>query len=195
MKYAFWASVFALASIAFALDGEVGIHDPSTIVLCDGKHYPFGTGGSALVSDDGWTWSRSAAPGRRGMAPDIIRIGDRYYMCVSANIGAQPKAAVNLISNRTLDPDSPYFKITVAGTDRALAATEDAELVTVPAFKGAPEQLWHIEQLTDGTYRIMPGAIPNSEETLALSAVGGSFATLSGFDSKSDRHRWLLNVP
>ena len=29
---------------------------------------------------------------------------------------------------------SPYFKITIAGTDRALAATAEAELVTVPAF-------------------------------------------------------------
>jgi arabinan endo-1,5-alpha-L-arabinosidase len=473
MKYAFSAAILALASLAFALDGSIGIHDPSTIMLCDGKYYTFGTGGSSLVSDDGWTWSRGVVPERRGMAPDIIHIGDRYYMYVSANIGAQPKAAVNMISNKTLDPNSPdykweeggvvassdgiedcnaidpgafldptdgrlwlvygsyfgyirlveldpktgkrlnpddqplniainceassmmyhdgwyyllathgsccrgadsgynirvgrsrkvtgpymdhmgidmikgggklfvgsrgrvigpghfslldlgdgvqkfschyeadldrggasvldirpllwkdgwpvagenvkegtyeiesvrtgtalelavegvpvggrirmpgrrgedgvippqdaaqmsqnwptgnidlrlsnymlqaqqkwmiapvanaggypgspYFRITIAGTDRALAATEDAELVTVPAFTGSPEQLWRVEQLTDGTYRIMPKAIPNSRETPALSAVGSSFATLSRFDSKSDRQRWYLNIP
>jgi arabinan endo-1,5-alpha-L-arabinosidase len=475
------AVVLVLVSAAFALDGQIGIHDPSTIVLCDGKYYTFGTGGSSLVSDDGWTWDRGVAPGRRGMAPDIIHIGDRYYMYVSANIGAQPKAAINMISSRTLKPDapdykweeggvvassdgiedcnaidpgvfldptdgrlwlvygsyfgyirlveldpntgkrlnpndqprniainceassmmyhdgwyyllathgsccrgadsgynirvgrsrkvtgpfmdhmgidmikgggklfvgsrgrvvgpghfslldlgdgvqkfschyeadldrggasvldirpllwkdgwpvagenvkegtyeiesvrtgtalelavegvpvggrrrmpgrggggggmfggtggvippqdvtqvsqnwpagnidlrlsnymlqaqqkwtitpvadaggypgSPYFKITITGTDRALAATEDAELETVPTFTRTPEQLWRIEQLTDGSYRIMPKAIPNSKETLVLSAVGSSFATLSRFDFKSDRQRWYLNTP
>jgi hypothetical protein len=30
---------------------------------------------------------------------------------------------------------------------------------------------------------------------LALSAVGVSFATLSKFDSKSDKQRWLLKTP
>jgi arabinan endo-1,5-alpha-L-arabinosidase len=481
MKYAFLTAILLLASLAFSLDGEIGIHDPSTIMLCDGKYYTFGTGGSSLVSGDGWTWKRGTAPGRRGMAPDVIQIGDRYYMYVSANIGAQPKAAINLISNRTLDPDSPaykweeggvvassdgfedcnaidpgvfldpndgrlwlvygsyfgyirlveldpntgkrldsgdqpvnlainceassmiyqdgwyyllathgsccrgadsgynirvgrsrkvtgpfldhlgidmirgggtlflgsggriigpghfslldledgvqkfschyeadldrggasvldirpllwkngwpvagenvkegtyeiesvrtgtalelavegvpvggrgrmlrrrtggggifegvdesippqdaaqvsqnwpagnidirlsnymlqaqqkwtiepvadaggypgspYFKITVAGTKRALAATDKAELVAVSAFTGTPEQLWRIEQLTDGTYRIMPKAIPNSGEPLALSAVGSSFATLTRFDAGSDKQRWLLNKP
>jgi len=48
----------------------------------------------------------------------------------------------------------------IAGTDRALAAIADAEVVAVPAFTGAPEQLWRIDQLTDGTYRIMPKAVP-----------------------------------
>ena len=50
----------------------------------------------------------------------------------------------------------PYYKIVIEGTNRALAATAGAEIVTVPEFTGAPEQLWRIDQLTDGTYRIMP---------------------------------------
>jgi hypothetical protein len=33
------AAVFIHNSLAFALDGQVGIHDPSTIVVCDGKYY------------------------------------------------------------------------------------------------------------------------------------------------------------
>jgi arabinan endo-1,5-alpha-L-arabinosidase len=61
----------------------------------------------------------------------------------------------------------PYYKIVIAGTDRALAATAEAELITVPTFTGAPEQLWRIDQLTDGTYRIMPKVVPNSKEPLA----------------------------
>jgi arabinan endo-1,5-alpha-L-arabinosidase len=89
----------------------------------------------------------------------------------------------------------PYFKITIEGTDRALAATANAEIVTVPAFTGAPEQLWRIDQLTDGTYRIMPKVVPNSKEPMALTAVGSSTPTLAKFDAKSDKSRWNFRKP
>jgi arabinan endo-1,5-alpha-L-arabinosidase len=59
-----------------ALDGAPYIHDPSTIMMCDGKFYTFGTGGGGLISDDGWTWHREPCPGG-GVAPDIIHI-ERY---------------------------------------------------------------------------------------------------------------------
>jgi hypothetical protein len=42
----------ALATIAFAPDGDIGIQNPSTIVPCEGKYYTYGAGGSLLVSDD-----------------------------------------------------------------------------------------------------------------------------------------------
>jgi len=477
------------ASPAFALDGQVQIHDPSTIVQCNGRFYTYGTGGSCLISDDGWTWRRGVTPARRGMAPDIIHLGDRYYLYVAANIGGQPKAAINMIWNKTLDPNSPdykweeggvvassdgvefcnaidpgllldptdgklwltygsyfgylrlvqldpktgtrldpddkpvdiainceasvmiyhegwyyllathgsccrgadsgynirvgrarkvtgpfldhtgldmlkgggklfvgsggsvigpghfglldlgdgvqkfschyeadldrggasvldirpvlwkdgwpvagdnfqedtyeiesvrtgtalelavegvpvggrrsrgapgaapgargggggggmfggiggvippedvalvstnwpagnvdirmanymcqaqqkwtvtpvaigdgypgspYFKITIAGTSRTLAATEDGELVALPAFTGGPDQLWRIEHLPDGAWRIMAWAVPNSKDSLALSAVGSSFATLAKFDPASDKQRWLFKTP
>ena len=48
-------------------------------------------------------------------------------------------------------PDRRIFKITIAGTDRALAATADAELVVLPAFTGGAGTVWRIDQLTDGT--------------------------------------------
>jgi arabinan endo-1,5-alpha-L-arabinosidase len=110
-------------------------------------------------------------------------------------IQAQQKWTIAPVANTGGYPGSPYFKITIAGTDRALAATDDAELVALPAFTGAAEQLWRIEQLTDGTYRLMPKAVPNSRESLALSAVGSSFATLAQFDPKSDKQRWNLKTP
>lgn len=96
----------------------------------------------------------------------------------------------------TAAPDSsgylggPYYKIVIAGTDRALAATADAEVITVPAFTGAPEQLWRIDQLTDGTFRIMPKIIPNSKEKLALVSSGDSTPTLAPFDMNSDNSKW-----
>jgi arabinan endo-1,5-alpha-L-arabinosidase len=84
----------------------------------------------------------------------------------------------------------PYYKIVIAGTERALAATADAEVITVPTFTGAPEQLWRIDQLTDGTYRIMPKAVPNSGKKLALVSSGDSTPTLAEFDFDSDNSKW-----
>jgi arabinan endo-1,5-alpha-L-arabinosidase len=84
----------------------------------------------------------------------------------------------------------PYYKIVIAGTDRALAATAEAEVITVPAFTVAPEQLWRIDQLTDGTYRIMPKVVPNSNEKLALVSSGDSTPALAEFDFTSDNSKW-----
>ena len=491
------AALLSMALPALALDGQIQIHDPSTIVRCDGKFYTYGTGGSCLVSEDGWTWSRGTTPARRGMAPDIIHIGNLFFMYVARNVGAQPRADINMIWSKSLNtnspeykweesgvvassdgvedcnaidpgvlldpndgrlwlvygsyfgyirlveldpktgkrinpndapvnlainceasilifhdgwyyllathgsccrgadsgynirmgrskkvtgpfldhegmdmikgggklfagstsrhigpghfglldlgdgvqkfschyeadldrggasvldirpllwkdgwpvagenfkegtyeihsvrtgtslelavqgapvggararrggasaggfggpratnaiggapsggffggtnrvpippqnvaevstnwpagdvdvrlanfldqaqqkwtfttvtnaggyPGSPYFKITIAGTDRALAATDEGEPVTVRAFTGKPEQLWRMDQLTDGTWRVMPKSLPNSKEPLALSAIGSSFSTLSKFDPASDKHRWLFTA-
>ena len=46
-----------------ALDGDPGMHDPSTVIESGGRYYSFGTGGGLpiSVSDDGWTWRRMGA--------------------------------------------------------------------------------------------------------------------------------------
>ena len=101
----------------------------------------------------------------------------------------------------TAAPDSSgylgghYYKIVIAGTDRALAATADARVITVPTFTGAPEQLWRIDQLTDGTYRIMPKEVPNSKEKLALVSSGDSTPALAKFDMTSDNSKWNFKTP
>jgi hypothetical protein len=128
------AEVFTLASLALALDGQIGIHDPSTIVLCNGKFNTYGTGGTSLVSDDGWTWRRGVTPPRRGMAPDVIHIGDRYYMYIAANIGAQPKAAINIIWSKTLDPDSADYKWEEGGVVASSDGVEDCNAIDPGAF-------------------------------------------------------------
>jgi arabinan endo-1,5-alpha-L-arabinosidase len=110
-------------------------------------------------------------------------------------VQAQQKWDVTPVANVGGYPGSPYFRITVAGTDRTLAATAGAELVVLPAFTGAPEQLWRIDQLTDGTYRVMPKAVPGSDAPQALSAIGSSMPTLAKFDPQSDRQRWLFRTP
>lgn len=91
----------------------------------------------------------------------------------------------------------PYYKITISGTERALAATADCELTTVPAFTGAQEQLWQIDQLTDGTYRICPKALPDGKPAtdsngrrLCITSIADSTPTLAAFDFSTDNCKW-----
>lgn len=108
---------------------------------------------------------------------------------------AQQKWQVTPVADAGGYPGSPFFRITVAGTDRALAATATGEVQAVAAFGGAPEQLWRIDQLTDGSYRLMPKAMPDGGALMALSAVGSSKPTLARFRPDGDRERWLLKRP
>jgi len=112
-----------------------------------------------------------------------------------AMLQAQQKWMIEPVTGAGGYPGSPYFRICIAGTQRALAASVGGELTTVPAFSGAPEQLWRIDQLVDGTYRLMPKAVPGSSEALALSAIGSSMPTLAKFDPASDRQRWRIQLP
>jgi arabinan endo-1,5-alpha-L-arabinosidase len=83
--------------------------------------------------------------------------------------------------------------ITIAGTNRALTATANLELTTTPEFTGDDSQLWRIEQLTDGTYRIMPKAIPGQEginTRYCIYSAGDSTPTLAPYDFASDNSKW-----
>jgi arabinan endo-1,5-alpha-L-arabinosidase len=143
------AAVLTIALPAIALDGQIQIHDPSTIIHCDGKYYTYGTGGSSLVSDDGWTWRRGVTPSRRGLAPDVIHLGDRYFLYVAANIAAQPRAAVNMIWNKTLDPDSPEYHWEEGGVVASSDGVEDCNAIDPGVFLDPTDgKLW----LTYGSY-------------------------------------------
>lgn len=97
----FTITFLSLLTPALALEGQVGIHDPSTIMKCDGKYYTYGTGGTALVSDDGWVWRAGTRATRTGAAPDVIQIGDRYLQYISHG---------TFIWSKSLDPESPDYQ-------------------------------------------------------------------------------------
>ena len=114
------------------------------------------------------------------LAPAMLQAHQKWIIAPALNAGGYPGA--------------PYYRIGIADTERALTATAGGE-VAATVFTGAPAQLWRIDQLTDGTYRISPKQVPGATAQLALSAVGSSKPTLSTFDPASDRQRWLLGAP
>jgi Glycosyl hydrolases family 43 len=161
------ATVLLLVSPVPALDGQPGIHDPSTVVLHNGKFYAYGTGNGLpiSVSDDGWTWRRAgtlmqALPGGRPgpdvitrggnntWAPDVIRVGDRYFVYYAAP-GTQPKAAIGLLVGKTLDPDSPDYKWEDGGPVVWSDGVEDINAIDPGVFLDPTNgSLW----LTYGSY-------------------------------------------
>lgn len=115
-----------------------------------------------------------------------VRIGDYMFRPHQRwTITAVPNAGGYL--------GNPYYKITIEGTERALAATEKKEVTTVPSFTGTDEQLWRIEQLTDGTFRIMPKVIPGKKginTKYVLYSMGDSTPTLAEYDFSTDNSKW-----
>jgi arabinan endo-1,5-alpha-L-arabinosidase len=111
-----------------------------------------------------------------------------------AMLQAQQKWVIAPVAGAGGYPGAPWFRLSIAGTERSLTATESGELSATP-FTGAAQQLWRIDQLTDGTYRISPKSVPGRTEALYLSAVGSSMPTLQKFDPASDRQRWQLGAP
>ena len=134
----FTLAASALISVsALAQEGKPWIHDPSTIMECDGKYYTFGTGGGGLISEDGWNWFSGAVRPGGGAAPDAIKIGDRYLVAYSATgggLGGGHAGRVLTMWNKTLDPNSPDFGYTEAIEVAASLNDEDCDAIDAGLF-------------------------------------------------------------
>lgn len=143
-------ALLASAPASAQLAGEPYIHDPSTIVMSDGKYFTFGTGGGGLISEDGWTWHSGAVRPGGGVAPDIIKIGDRYYVSYAVGGGGMSgghASNVKVMWTKSLDPKSPDFKFHDVGIVASSNGVEDNDAID-PAFLYAKGHLW----LSYGTY-------------------------------------------
>ena len=155
-----------LGSPLVALDGDPGMHDPSTVVVHDGRFYVYGTGTGLpiSISDDGWTWRRAgtlmqALPGggraRRARArrqqhlgAGRDSVGRQYFVYYSAP-GTQPKAAIGLLVGKTLDPESPDYKWEDGGPVVWSDGVEDSNAIDPGVFRDPTNgSLW----LTYGSY-------------------------------------------
>lgn len=138
------------AAPAESLAGKPFIHDPSTLTFSDGKWYTFGTGSGGLVSQDGWTWQSGPIRTGGGVAPDVIKIGERYYVAYAVGGGGLNgghASQVKIMWTKTLDPASPDFGYHEVGVVAASDGIENADAID-PAFLYVDGRLW----LSYGTY-------------------------------------------
>src|SRR3954453_8035081 len=137
---------------AKAVEGAPYIHDPSTVTLCDGKYYTFGTRGGGLISDDGWTWRDGAVRPGGGAAPDVLRIGDRYlvvYGATGGGLGGGHNGRILTMWNRTLDPSSKDFGYSEAVVVASSDGVEDCDAIDPSLLLDPTDgRLW----LSYGTY-------------------------------------------
>ncbi|MBO9575020.1 MAG: family 43 glycosylhydrolase [Sphingobium sp.] len=153
------ATLAAGVSMAFTLHTAAGaqqlagapfLHDPSTVIESDGKWYTFGTGRGGLVSADGWTWQSGPVRTGGGVAPDVIKIGERYYVAYAVGGGGLNgghASQVKVMWTKTLDPNSPDFKYHDVGVVASSDGVENADAID-PAFLYVEGRLW----LSYGTY-------------------------------------------
>ena len=102
------------------------VHD-RVMAFEDGRYYLFNTGMGigVLSSADLKTWKREAkvldpvpewakacVPAYKGhtWAPDIIRVGDRWYLYYSCSTFGKNISAIGVATNKTLNPESPDFR-------------------------------------------------------------------------------------
>lgn len=112
------------------LKGDLGVHDPVIIREKD-TFYVFSTGGGwrsgiipircsrdlynwklcGHVFDSLPEWATKEIPGARGAwAPDISYYNGKYHLYYSVSTFGKNNSAVGLVTNKTLDPNSPDYK-------------------------------------------------------------------------------------
>jgi arabinan endo-1,5-alpha-L-arabinosidase len=119
-----WASFIPCRA---ALTGQIGLHDPSTIVKDGSKYYVFATGQGITVRSSSnlshWqtapqvfgtapAWTQQEVPANEGhlWAPDILKYGDEYRLYYSISSFGSQDSAIGLATNVTLDAASPNYQ-------------------------------------------------------------------------------------
>jgi len=157
-----------LATPALALQGALGIHDPSTIVKSGSTYWVFGTGDgiACKYSTDliNWTdaksvytktiypgWINGKVPGFAGTfwAPECRYLNGKYYLYYSCSTFGSQASTIGLTTNTTLDPTDPAYKWVDQGEVIASSNVSGGPNAIDPAlFADASSNLW----LTYGSY-------------------------------------------
>jgi len=143
----------------------IHVHDPSTIVKCDGEYWVFYTGRGipSFHSKDLMTWqpgpriftnalewTQQAVPDRHMndfWAPDVIHLGDRYLLYYSVSTFGRKVSAIGLATNPTLDPNNPAYHWTDQGEVIRSTGTNDFNTIDPAVFLDG-KKLW----LSFGSY-------------------------------------------
>ena len=115
------------------LTGQLGAHDPSTVIFDNGKYYYFATGDLLATRSStnlsAWSggpaafnslpaWIPSTVPGYSGnslWAPDVIKLNNQYYLYYSASVWGTKLSGIGYATSPTLDPTAPNYGWTDQG--------------------------------------------------------------------------------
>ncbi|GAB3635923.1 hypothetical protein GCM10027422_15130 [Hymenobacter arcticus] len=155
-----WAS-----APAHALQGNIGLHDPSTIIKDGNKYWIFYTGQGipSKYSTDliNWTqgprpvftqatrpsWISARVPSfvNEYWAPDVIYMNGKFYLYYSCSTFGSQASGIGLATNVTLDPTSPNYNWVDQGevVSSASGAGNSAPNAIDPAMqRDATGNLW-----------------------------------------------------
>lgn len=152
----------ALVTPEMAAFGSRGVrvHDPSTIVKCDGEYWVFYTGNGVPsyhsrdlltwepgphVFSEAPAWKTEAVPAHRGngyWAPDIMRVGDRYLLYYAVSTFGKNGSAIGLAINSTLDTNNPAFGWKDQGEVIRSTSTNNFNTIDPAIFQDTDGKLW-----------------------------------------------------
>jgi carboxymethylenebutenolidase len=180
--------------IGVSIAGMPSMHDPSTVVRFHGKYYVYSTGRGIpfYSSPDGRSWTHegsifdkipdavhAAVPKNDGTnvwAPDIIRVGDQFYLYYAVSSWGSFQSAIGLMTNPVLDPKDPAYK----WTDRGIVVTsngqEDLNAIDPGAILAPDGTLWICYGSYHGSIRVTQ-LDPKTGLAIAPNKLGAAIAT------------------
>ena len=181
-------------AIGVPTPGMPFVHDPSTVVHFHGRYYVYATGRGIPFSSspDGVTWTRegsvftqipdavhAAVPKNDGSnvwAPDILRIGNLFYLYYAVSSWGSFASAVALATNPVLDPKDPAYHWTDRGIVVSSDGVEDLNAIDPGVILTPNGQLWICYGSYHGSIRITQ-LDPNTGLALAPNQLGAPVAT------------------
>ncbi|MCA9259679.1 MAG: family 43 glycosylhydrolase, partial [Planctomycetales bacterium] len=125
-------SVFCATECLAQLSGELGAHDPSTVVQDGSTYYYLATGDGLAIRSSGnlanWSnrgaaldatpaWIYQYVPNFDGVywAPDVIELNNQYYLYYSASQWGTKLSTIGYATSPTLNPSAPDYGWTDQG--------------------------------------------------------------------------------
>lgn len=159
LAIAWFLVAFLTAAGSEPLRGEFAIHDPSTIVECDGTHWVFGTGRGILsryspdlvdwragppVFDAPPAWTTNVVAGHRGRfwAPDVILVNGRYLLYYSVSSWGSRNSAIGLATSQTLNPASSGDQWEDRGPVIRSSERDDCNAIDPSVMQDSGGRLW-----------------------------------------------------
>jgi len=138
---------------------DTSVHDPSTIVKCNGEYWLFATGrgimsrhskdlrqwsaGPVVFSNvPAWTTNTIKANHGHFWAPDVFYLTNRYLLYYAVSSWGKRDSAIGLATNPTLDPADPAYQWTDCGPVIRTTEQDDCNAIDPAVIQCPDGQLW-----------------------------------------------------